>query len=297
MRARRPVVVAMAAALLGSGCVTHVGGPLILSQSQSQRGAEYGYAIQRDVVYTPEGWPQPQQADLWLPRGVGPFVAVVVAHGGGWERGERSDMDGIAAQLARRGFAAIVVSYRLSPAYRFPAALNDLQQAVRWVRANAALYRFDPQRVGGYGYSAGGQLVSLLGEIRDGDPLDQPYGGPETRLQAVVAGATPFDFTRYQESPLIDQYLGATLEENPALHVLASPLTHVGPATSPMFIYQGSWDAVVPVELSRAMKAALDAAQVPSELYVVNGEGHFTLFLLNSKAVTAAVDFLDRRLR
>jgi acetyl esterase/lipase len=280
------------AVVLAAGCVTHVGGPLILSE----RGAAYEYTVQRDITYTPEDWPAPQQADLWLPRGVGPFVAVVVAHGGGWERGERSEMDGIARQLARRGFAAVVVSYRLSPAYRFPAALNDLQQAVRWVRANAALYRFDPQRVAGYGYSAGGQLVSLLASLHEGDPLDRPYGGADTRLQAVVAGATPFDFTRYQESPLINQYLGVTIQEDPALHALASPIAHVGPSTAPMFIYQGSWDAVVPVELAHAMKAALDAARVPSELYVVNGEGHFTLFLLDSDAVLAAIDFLDRRL-
>lgn len=286
-------ITALVLLLLAGGCVTHVGAPLTLRDP----GASYEYTIQRGVTYTPQGWPQALQADLWLPRGIGPFATVLVVHGGGWQRGERSDMDGIARALARRGFAAVVPSYRLAPAHRFPAALHDLQQAARWVRTQAALYRFDPERIGAFGYSAGGHLAALLGVIGDQDPLDTPHGGPDARVRAVVAGAAPFDLARYEDSPLLQEWLGATLEQDRPLYALASPITHVSAGDAPMFIYQGSWDALVPLEMAQAMKAALDVVQVPSELFVVTGHGHFTLFLLNDDSVAAAIDFLDRQLR
>lgn len=286
-------IAALALLGLSSACVTHVGAPLALRDP----GAAHDYTIVRDVTYTPANWPQALQADLWLPRGLGPFATVLVIHGGGWQRGERADMDGIARALARRGFAAVVASYRLAPAHRFPAAVHDLQQALRWVRAQAALYRFDPQRIGAYGYSAGGHLAALLGVLSEQDVLDSPHGGAEARVRAVVAGAAPFDLARYEDSPLIEDWLGAGPEEDPALYALASPITHVSAGDAPMFIYQGSWDALVPLEMSQAMKAALDVVQVPAELFLVTGHGHFTLFLLNDDAVAAAIDFLDRRLR
>lgn len=279
--------------LLSCACVTHVGAPAAARPA----GLAYEYTVVRDVTYTPPEWPQALQADLWLPRGIGPFATVLVVHGGGWQRGERSDMDGIALALARRGFAAVVPGYRLAPAHRFPAALHDLQQAVRWIRAQAALYRFDAARVGAYGYSAGGHLAAMLGVIGDGDSLDAPHGGAEARVGAVVAGAAPFDLARYEDSPLVTAWLGATPAQDRALYARASPITHVSAGDAPTFIYQGTWDALVPAAMARDMKAALDAAGVPAELFLVSGQGHITLFLLNDDSVRAAIDFLDRRLR
>lgn len=290
---RLRTILAVLLPVLACACVTHVGAP----SAARPAGAAYEYTLIRDVTYTPAGWPQELQADLWLPRGIGPFATVLVVHGGGWQRGERADMDGIALALARRGFAAVVPAYRLAPAHRFPAALHDLQQAVRWIRAQAALYRFDATRIGAYGYSAGGHLAAMLGVIGDGDPLDAPHGGAEARVGAVVAGAAPFDLARYQDSPLVAAWLGATPAQDRALYALASPITHVSAGDAPLFIYQGTWDALVPVPMAHAMKSALDAARVPAELFLVAGQGHITLFLLNDDSVRAAIDFLDRRLR
>lgn len=290
---RLRTILAVFLPVLASACITHVGAP----PAARPAGAAYEHTVLRDVTYTPADWPQQLQADLWLPRGIGPFATVLVVHGGGWQRGERADMDAIARALARRGFAAVVPSYRLAPTHRFPAAVHDLQQAARWIRAQATLYRFDTARIGAYGYSAGGHLAAMLGVIGDGDPLDAPHGGAEARVRAVVAGAAPFDLGRYQDSPLVTAWLGATPAQDRALYALASPITHVGVGDAPMFIYQGTWDALVPAAMARDMKATLDAAGVPAELFLVSGQGHITLFLLNDDSVRAAIDFLDRRLR
>lgn len=290
MNLRAPILAA--ALLLPAACAFRADGPAGASPVSTAE-----YRVQRHLIYTPADWPQQRQADLWLPRGPGPHPAVLLVHGGGWERGTRSDMDDIAERLARRGYAAVSVSYRFAPEHLFPAPLHDLQQALRWMRAHAEQYGFDPRRIAAWGYSAGGQLAALLGVIGGNDALDAPHGGEQARVRAVVAGGTPFDLSRYENSPLTSRYLGATREENPALHALASPITHVSPGDAPMFIYHAGWDAVVPLEPAEAMKAALDAAQVPAELFVVKDHGHFTLFLLDQASAQAAIDFLDRHLR
>lgn len=282
-----------ASILLATGCVTHTGE----RAAPATTAAPYEYSVQENVVYTPADWPQELQADLYLPRGLGPFPAVVLIHGGGWERGERGDMDDIARELARRGLAAVNISYRFAPTHRFPAQLHDVQQAVRWVRTSAAAHRLDPARIGVFGYSSGGHLAALLATVGEGDPLDTPRGGADTRVNAAVAGGAPFDFMQFDDSPLINRLLGVSKQENPALHAMASPLSHVSAGDPPMFIYHGGWDWLVPVEQAQAMKAALDSAAVPAELYVAGGYGHISLFLLNGGSVTAAIDFLDARLR
>jgi dipeptidyl aminopeptidase/acylaminoacyl peptidase len=129
------------------------------------------------------------------------------------------------------------------------------------------------------------------------DPLETPHGGAQTRLQAVVAGGTPTDLSKFEGGRLVPQFLGATLQENPARFALASPVTHVDPDDPPTFLYHGSWDGLVPIDHARDMKTALDGAGVPAELYTVNGLGHLPLFVFNRSSIAAGIDFLDRVLR
>src|SRR5262245_50073490 len=94
-----------------------------------------GYTVERDVVYTPAGWPEALRADLYQPQAAnGTRPAVLLVHGGGWRSRNRNDMNGIAKRLAARGFVVMNVSYRLAPAHRFPAQVHDLQVALRWLR-------------------------------------------------------------------------------------------------------------------------------------------------------------------
>jgi acetyl esterase/lipase len=249
--------------------------------------------VVRDVVYTPPGWPEALAADLHLPPHEGPRPAVLVVHGGGWERRTRADMDSIAARLAERGFVAMNVSYRFAPAYRFPAQLHDLQQALRWLRAAAPLYNVDPQRIGAFGYSAGGHLAALLGTVSTGDPLDAPHGGARTRLQAVVAGGAPTDLRKFPGGKLVPQFLGTTLQQDPALFALASPVAHVSRDDPPMFLYHGRGDRLVDASHSTDLKQALDAAGVRAELHEVPLLGHVATFLLARGAEERAFEFLE----
>lgn len=260
--------------------------------------AQSPWRLERELVYTPPGWPQALAADLYVPpAGAGLRPAVLLVHGGGWEGRSRADMDGVAGRLAGRGFVVMNVSYRFAPAHLFPAQLHDLQQALRWLRAQAPRYAIDPARVGAFGYSSGGHLAALLGTVSDGDALDRPHGGREARLQAVVAGGAPTDLRKFTDGRLVQQLLGTTLAQNPALFAAASPVQHVTPDDPPMFLYHGGGDTTVDVSHAEDMKRALDRAGVRAELRVVSWLGHIPTFLLAGGTEREAIEFLADRLK
>lgn len=284
---RRFLALLLAASV--SGCATsHLGGPA----APDSLAAAASFSVQRDIVFSAPAAPEALKADLYVPEGPGPFPAVVVVHGGGWIKGQRSEMDRICRQLAGHGLVAVNIDYRLAPAQIFPAPLQDLQQAMRWVHAHAADYRIDDRHIGAWGYSAGAELVSLLGTLGPGDP----NFAEGTRPQAVVSGGTPADLRFASSSPLVHQYLGGTLEQRPQAYRDASPLAFVSPDDPPMFFYHGGLDWVVGDINARRMKQELDRAGVPAELYLVHGIGHIGVFL-GGYGVEAGVGFLQRKLR
>ena len=107
------------------------------------------------------------QVNLARPKGDGPFPAIVCIHGGGFRAGTRDGYDGLIRKFAERGYVALTVTYRLAPKYPFPAAVYDVKASVRWLRANAAKYHVDPERIGVTGGSAGGHLAQFLGVTGD----------------------------------------------------------------------------------------------------------------------------------
>src|SRR5258708_35331183 len=129
------------------------------------------------------------QGDLYLPKGAGPFPALVAVHGGGWQQGVRTAFQYWGPHLAARGYALFAISYRLAKkgTKTFPQAVHDVVAAVRFVRANAADYRIDANRLGLYGASAGAHLASLAalganaGAFLDGYPED-----PQAKVSAKV---------------------------------------------------------------------------------------------------------------
>lgn len=282
-----------------SACVSHEGAPI---KKKSKRNldietAQYNYTVQRGVTYSPTGWPQELKADIFTPRGLGPYAAVLVIHGGGWDSGERDDMDDFCVRLAEHGYVAVTVDYRLAPEYKFPAQLHDLQQAVRWLRNKSESLSVEPDRIGVLGYSAGGHLAALLGSVGDGDPLDAPHGGADTRVRAVVSGAGPTDLRKYDGGELVPQFIGGSKEQMPDAFAMASPITHVSANDPPMFFYHGTLDTLVPSDHSEDMKKALDAANVPAEIYLLSGLSHITLRVFDGRPKKAALQFLDRYLR
>ena len=162
--------------------------------------AEERVDVERDVVYGVVAG-EPLLLDVYrsLPRGE-PRPAVVLIHGGGMWTGSRAHMEHPAQQLARAGYVAFSVDYRLVDAaagrHRWPAQLDDVQRAVRWVRAHAADYGVDPMRVGAYGWSAGGQLAALLG-TRDTRDATAPLASYPSRVACVVDLAGDVDLAAY----------------------------------------------------------------------------------------------------
>lgn len=273
-----------------AACARHEGAP----PSGDAGWTSHEISVIRDRVYSPADWPQPLKADIHRPRSAGPHPAVLVVHGGGWEGRSREDMEAIARHLARAGFVAVNVDYRFAPAHIFPAQLRDLQQAMRWIHANAADYGIDASRVGALGYSSGAHLVSLLAVAANDDG---PLGaGADTRPEAVVAGGTPTDLRKYPAGRLVPQFLGGTQSQVMDRFIAASPVTHVDADDPPFFLFHGALDGLVPLDHATDFRAVLQDAGVESELYVQRWRGHVTAFVIRGGAMDAAVDFLHRKL-
>src|SRR5512135_2640324 len=135
--------------------------------------------------------------DVYQSSGNGPFPAVLIVHGGGWESGDRQMERPLAKHLAARGYVTVPVDYRLGRNGRFPAALHDLKAAVRWVRAHAGDYWIDPNHIAVVGASAGGQLAALLGATNGRPDFEGEVGerAGSSVVQAVVDIDGLVDFT------------------------------------------------------------------------------------------------------
>jgi acetyl esterase/lipase len=185
--------------------------------------------------------------------------------------------------LARRGYTAATIDYRLTQARRnlFPAAAADVRCALRVLRARAADYHLAPDRVAALGYSAGGHLASLLGTGATLGELDAGGcdAGGDARVQAVVSYAGPQDlrvngpYTR-EQADLVTNFLGAFPGDAPALATLASPLAHVAAGDPPFLMIHGTNDPLVPVAQARLMSDALHRAGVPATRLEIPRIGH-----------------------
>ena len=227
--------------------------------------------------------------------------AVVLIHGGGMWTGSRSHMEHPARQLARAGYVALSVDYRLVDAatgrHRWPAQLHDVQRAVRWMRTHADDYRVDPGRIGAYGWSAGGQLAALLGtrDTREATSSAQSYS---SRVVCVVDLAGDVDLADYTQPPALHEVtalLGGTVQEVSEWYRDASPLTWTDRFTTPFLVIHGDKDDVVPIEQSRRLVAALQAARVEVEYVELGNAGHDDLTW--DRVGQAVLPFLARHLR
>lgn len=279
----------LAAALLLTGCASHQG------RSSNARVALVGpvpVTVTRDFVFTPRDWPQELRADLYKPEGNGPFPAVIMIHGGGWEGRSREDMNDISQRVAERGYVVLNMSYRFAPHWHFPAQLQDVQQAVLWLREHASDLNVLKNRIGTWGYSAGAHLAALAGVT---SPNDRWFV-EGARVQAVVAGGTPVDLRYYKNGPLTKGLTGVSYEENPSLWREASPLALVSGDDPPMFLYHGTFDFTVGDNNAHAMYRALNSNGVPAELYLMRGLEHLSTFVVD-RPVENGIEFLDLHLR
>ena len=224
-------------------------------------------ATKYDIQYGAAGG-QKLLLDAHVPVGDGKFPVVLIVHGGGWMAGDKAtDIVPVFAPVATN-FCWFTINYRLAPTNRWPACYEDVQTAIRWVKAHAAEYKGDSNRIALLGYSAGGQLVTLAGT----------HAAADARIQAVAAFAPPTDLVAdnerrgglslsmrnlfgYESSNLTDS-VRAVLKEN-------SPLTYVQPGLPPFLLINGSADKTVPVGQTQNFFRALKAANVDATLIVI----------------------------
>ncbi len=217
----------------------------------------------KDITYARPGG-RDLRMDAFIPTGSGPFPAILIAHGGGWEAGDKvTYVSPVFGPLARAGFAWFSIDYRLTPYVRNPEQLDDLRTAIRYVRSHAARFHIDPHRLAILGESASGQMVAQV--------ASEPCPGCE--VQAAVSFYGVYDFTAWAGDPgsrtMLDRIFG---QWDTAALQRYSPLFHVRPDLPPLLLIQGTKDELYPGTLAYAKK--LKDAGARHELILLDGAPH-----------------------
>jgi acetyl esterase/lipase len=270
----------------------------IFMSSAAALAEESGFEVLRGHTYLKRDT-GPLEADVYIPRGAGPFPGMLVVHGGAWRIGARTQLAAAAVKFAEHGYTAVAISYRLAPQSMFPAQIHDCQAAVRWMRTHASEFKIDPKHIGGFGYSAGGHLVALLGTLDDDDLKEDsvPANAPSARLECVLAGGAPCDFRDMPANVgMLSYWLDGTRAQKPDNYRNASPATFVTADDPPMYFYNGEEDFLVPISSPQRMVESLQKAGLTAEMHAIKNAGHIqALFDLN--AVNLAVAFADKHLK
>jgi acetyl esterase/lipase len=275
--------------------------------------------IKRKMLDIPYASSSPsQKLDIYLPDDFsGPYPVILQLHGGAFMGCDKADMQVMPMlEGLKRGYAVIATNYRLSWQAKFPALVQDVKAAVRWIRANADRIRLDPQRIAAWGGSAGGYLASMLGVSEGISELeDLTLGNPEQpcSVQAVVSWYGPTDFLKMDAQleenglkPPDDQLhsgqnspesllLGHTITEVPQLVKAANPETYIRKDAPPFFLQHGTKDAVVPVQQSVNFAAKLTSVLGTERirLELIPGAEHADPRFETAENLTKVLDFLD----
>ena len=243
--------------------------------------------VVRDVVYkTVNG--SDLRLDIYSPKSIThPLPVVLWIFGNRWIQGSKNHPPPL--NLISHGYIIVTIDYRLSGEAPFPAAIQDCKAAVRWIRANAATYHFDPDHIGAWGHSAGGHLAALLGTsggvaelegARDNSTLSSrvqavcDMSGPSDILQLYEAVSNSNDPMARRSKLSIERFLGGSVEQNKATAIAASPITYVSKDDPPFLIIHGENDMTIPVSQSKVLASKLKAAGVHVTLVVAEARGH-----------------------
>jgi alpha-L-fucosidase 2 len=211
--------------------------------------------------------------DVSVPDGEGPFPAVIIVHGGGWSGGDKQqDITPLFQPLTDAKYVWFSINYRLAPTHRWPACFEDVKTAIGWVKAHAADYKADAERLAIAGHSAGGHLAFLAAEQNEATK----------RVQAVIGLAPVTDFEQDLEQrgglstslqALLDRPQQVTDESRQILKRIGA-INHIKPGLPPFLLIQGSADRTVQPIQSQNFVAKLKEANVPADLIVLNGAMH-----------------------
>jgi acetyl esterase/lipase len=237
-------------------------------------GAAARSELQKDIEYGRAG-DVSLKLDASIPDGAGPFPAVIIVHGGGFIGGNKQMyVTPMFEPLTRAGFAWFSIDYRLAPQYKFPAAVEDVDRAIEFVKSHAAHLKVDRRRIALLGESAGGYLVSYVGTQTE----------PQWRVAAVVSFYGPHNLMgeyemrkRQGAAPgALTAFLGITTFDDNAFDLLKqnSPINRVRKGMPPYLLLHGAKDTVVDYQQSVDMCDRLRQAGDACELYTVEGGKH-----------------------
>lgn len=283
------------------------------AQNQAPLQKEY-----MDIAYASGS--NAQKLDIFLPDTVKEKNPVLIwIHGGGWKGGDKSEFRNTSrlAELRRRGYAVVVINYRLSGEAKFPAQIFNVKAAIRWVKANAATYKFNKDKVGVWGSSAGGHLSALAGtsgNVAELEDLSQGNNGVTSAVQVVVDWYGPTNFLQMDSLALAQgctssnhnaanspesELIGFQITTRPDLVAKVNPITYISADDPPFFIEHGLIDCTVAhgqsQQLYNQLLPVLGAQKVKLKLLDATGHGGglFSAFA----TVTEVTDFLDTYLK
>lgn len=250
--------------------------------------------VTKDVTYRVVGSDK-LKADIVRPDDNKSYPLVLMVHGGGWTTGDKWELLNHVREVAKAGFVAVSINYRLAPKHRMESQIDDCRFALGWAINNCKSWGASADRVGLWGYSAGGHLVSMIA-------LDDAWKQPRFHLKdspnicAVVAGGAPcsFDFIP-SDNRVVAHVFGGTKQEVPEAYRRASPVEYARADAPSFFFFHGTSDFLVPQSVSKQLFDKLQGLGVDSEYLSVDGKGHMFTFL-DSNARNQAVQFLVQRL-
>lgn len=231
-----------------------------------------------DITYCTVGGVE-LKLDLYFPSDLdGPWPVAIYIHGGAWQGGDKSGGAGYreVPDLVDHGYLVASVNYRLAPRHHFPAMIEDVKCAVRYLRAHATTYNLDPGRIGAWGSSAGGHLVALLGVTDRGDGFEGggQFQDQSSRVQAVVDMFGPADIRLGTDAVLTLERVFGTSDTSAPILEIASPVVYASADDPPFLILHGTEDPIVPQAHSEALYRALTDAGVEASLVLVENAGH-----------------------
>jgi len=238
--------------------------------------------IQRDLVYKRINGRE-LRLDLYRPQNAaGPSPVILWIYAPGWSHGRKEQHIPLIS-FVNDGYSVTSIELRFSGEAPFPAQIEDCKAAVRWLRANAAKYNLDADRIGAAGHSGGGHLAALLGtsggvQELEGSGDNMSYSsrvqavcdvsGPSDLLRLYHDASDPSTGTRPKAISYIDALLGGPAEQNKTKAIAASPITYVSKDDPPFLIIHGEKDFGVPASQGELLAAALKAAGVETTLEI-----------------------------
>jgi acetyl esterase/lipase len=261
--------------------------------------------VERDVEYARAGETS-LKLDLYLPHAAKPPLIVWV-HGGAWRGGSKNDMP--LGSFLEHGFAVASVDYRLTPVAAFPAQAHDIKAALRFLRARAGQFGYDPKRFVIAGGSAGAHLAVLVGVTGGNERLEGSLGEHRdvssdvqaivsyygmSNLTTILSQSTPHGLK--MRVPALELLLGGQPEDKSELARLASPVFHVDAGDPPLLLLHGDQDPQAPINQSHELHGAYKKAGRPVHFQVLHGAAHGGAVFYDRERTQRVVDFLRQHL-